>query len=125
LSFLFGGWAFSLVKIKIQRSEPKSWERVGENLKITTMEGYDLAEICLNGHVTTSIARSYPNFRKNFCDECGEKTIMKCPSCQADIKGDYHMENVIGDPIMRYRNFVIAVGNLVHGQRGELQQLKT
>src|SRR5258706_4156918 len=60
------------------------------------MDKYDTAEICLNGHVTTSMAASYPQFRKQFCEECGEKTIMNCPNCNAPIKGDYHMSGVIG-----------------------------
>jgi hypothetical protein len=75
------------------------------------MDGYDIAQICLNGHVTTSMARSYPEFKKAFCDECGERTIMKCPTCQTDIKGDYHMEGVIGGPSYEEPKFCDSCGS--------------
>lgn len=53
-------------------------------------EGYDIAQICLNGHVINSLAQSAPNHNKNFCDDCGAETITKCPSCNQFIKGTYH-----------------------------------
>src|ERR1044072_8277413 len=40
--------------------------------------GYDIAQICLNGHVITSGIDTYPNEKKSFCDRCGERTIINC-----------------------------------------------
>jgi len=51
---------------------------------------YDVAQICLNGHVINSTARSCAHRNKKFCDKCGKETIMNCPNCNADIKGYYH-----------------------------------
>ncbi len=58
-------------------------------------EGYDVAEICMNGHVITDCAKSYPQFRKPYCPECGLKTIIKCPHCASAIPGHYHIRDVI------------------------------
>lgn len=60
------------------------------------MDYFDTSEICLNGHLITSMASSSPQFRKKFCDECGEKTITNCPSCNSPIKGFHHIDGVVG-----------------------------
>lgn len=62
------------------------------------MEGYDIAQICLNGHVITGMAASSPQFLQSFCDKCGEPTITDCPSCKAHIRGYYHCPGVISLP---------------------------
>lgn len=59
------------------------------------MDGHDIAQICLNGHVIASTAGSSPQFRKNRCDTCGEETIMTCKSCKTPIKGYYHVSGFI------------------------------
>ena len=60
------------------------------------MGQYDTAQICLNGHVITSMGGSSPEFRKDYCDECGEKTIMSCPDCNNPIKGYYDDQDIFG-----------------------------
>ena len=65
------------------------------------MDGYDIAQICLNGHVIASTAGSSPQFRKNRCDICGEETIMNCPNCNDPIKGYYHVSGFL-DTQMHY-----------------------
>ena len=55
---------------------------------------YDVAEICQNGHVTNSMAHDYPASNQEYCDKCGSKTITKCPSCNTDIRGHYHISGV-------------------------------
>ncbi|WP_299707873.1 DUF2321 domain-containing protein [uncultured Pontibacter sp.] len=60
------------------------------------MNYYDVAQICLNGHVITPMAQTSPNFQQKFCNECGEKTVMNCQSCGSLIKGFYHVTGVIG-----------------------------
>jgi len=52
------------------------------------MGHYGNAQICLNGHVITSIGND-PQFLKKFCSECGAETIMNCKNCNAAIKGLY------------------------------------
>ncbi len=59
------------------------------------MAKYDTQEVCLNGHQTTDRYYNSPEFRKNFCTTCGEKTIHQCPTCGKDIKGDIIYENIV------------------------------
>jgi len=59
-------------------------------------EGYDIAQICPNGHVANSMAASYPDSNQDFCEKCGEATIMACPHCNSAIRGDYHVPGVFG-----------------------------
>ncbi len=56
---------------------------------------YDVAQICLNGHLITSHAQSFPDGQRKFCAKCGEPTTMKCPPCSANIRGYYHVPGVI------------------------------
>jgi len=58
------------------------------------MGTYRVAEVCPNGHVTTDSADVYPEQREKFCSKCGEATITKCPSCHANIRGDYYVEGI-------------------------------
>lgn len=50
---------------------------------------YHTAQVCINGHLITDSFDNHPEFRKNYCPECGAETITKCPSCGAEIHGDY------------------------------------
>lgn len=60
------------------------------------MRGYDTGMVCLNGHEVSSMAGSSPDLREEFCSQCGQKTIMACPECEATIRGYYHVPNFIG-----------------------------
>ena len=53
------------------------------------MGHYDVAQICLRGHVIAASAGSSPQFRQEFCDRCGERTAMECLECQSPIRGYY------------------------------------
>jgi hypothetical protein len=50
---------------------------------------FDIAQICLNGHVINSNYSKDPLFNKQYCDRCGERTITECPKCAQKIKGEY------------------------------------
>lgn len=56
---------------------------------------YDVAQICVNGHVINPSARSLPQHNQDFCDRCGARTITRCPNCDAPIKGDYDNPEVL------------------------------
>lgn len=56
---------------------------------------YDTMQVCLNGHQITASYEEYPEFRKNFCDICGEKTITSCPQCKTPIQGKYVNDIVV------------------------------
>ncbi len=59
-------------------------------------DGYDIAQVCPNGHTANDSWTRFPDFNKQFCDKCGEKTITTCPKCNNPIRGAYHAEGVIG-----------------------------
>jgi len=50
---------------------------------------YDVAQICLNGHLITSMAKSNPEFTQKYYDKCGAETISSCPYCEEFIRGNY------------------------------------
>jgi hypothetical protein len=53
-------------------------------------EGYDTAQVCLNGHTINEFAHSQSQRNQRFCGKCGTKTITQCPSCNQAIRGFYH-----------------------------------
>jgi hypothetical protein len=53
------------------------------------MEGYDVAQICQNGHIVNGGFIDYPQHNQNFCEHCGSATITKCPDCNTTIRGYY------------------------------------
>lgn len=55
---------------------------------------YHTAQICLNGHMINDSSDSNPQNNQDYCDKCGEKTITKCPNCNALIRGDYEVPGV-------------------------------
>ena len=59
------------------------------------IEGYDVMQVCLNGHKASEYAKTMPQFSKPHCPTCGEQTIKACPECQASIHGHYHSSGVI------------------------------
>ena len=65
------------------------------NLGGGTMGTYDIAQICLNGHVLTTTVNTSPERTAKHCKKCGEATITACPSCNAAIRGFYHIQNVV------------------------------
>jgi hypothetical protein len=60
----------------------------GEPVSITPGT-YDVAQICRNGHVVTSLLRAAPVHDSPFCRECGAPTIKGCPACAIPIRGHY------------------------------------
>ena len=64
-------------------------------LKMRDSDYYDVAQICLNGHVINVSAKNYPQHNKKFCDKCGAITITNCQECTFEIQGHYHAEGII------------------------------
>lgn len=59
------------------------------------MGKYDAYLVCENGHGVNASYHGSPEFNKNFCTQCGAKTLHTCPNCKKDIEGDYHLEGVL------------------------------
>lgn len=55
---------------------------------------YDVAQICMNGHVINSTAKGYPEHNTKFCKKCGAATITNCVKCKSEILGYFHMDGV-------------------------------
>ena len=55
---------------------------------------FDTAQICLNGHIVNRMADDHPESNADYCKDCGEKTITRCPSCNANIRGYKHILGV-------------------------------
>lgn len=60
------------------------------------MSDYDVAQICLNGHVITEFAAK-PDYRQDFCAKCGARTITACEACRKDIRGYLHGSGFFGE----------------------------
>jgi hypothetical protein len=56
---------------------------------------YDDAEVCLNGHVINPTVRASPELNRNYCPDCGARTITNCSNCGTAIRGDYHSSVVV------------------------------
>jgi hypothetical protein len=50
----------------------------------------DTAQICPNGHVITATYKRHPEDAKDFCPNCGERTMTTCPKCEGEISGRNH-----------------------------------
>jgi hypothetical protein len=61
----------------------------------TVLKGYDVAQICINGHVINERSESQPEHNTPHCDKCGAQTIAACPRCKNKIRGYYHVPNVV------------------------------
>lgn len=48
---------------------------------------YDVALVCLNGHVVNSHSASQPEYNTKYCKDCGASTIDRCPICFAKLPG--------------------------------------
>jgi len=57
---------------------------------------YDIAQICMNGHVINSMSHDCPQSNQNFCDKCGEQIITSCPKCSTNIRGYHNIPELIG-----------------------------
>lgn len=75
------------------------------------MADYDVAQICLNGHVTNDSVLRRPENNEKYCERCGKSTITKCPKCEAPIRGHPYFEYIIWADSIDAPRFCIACGN--------------
>jgi len=72
---------------------------------------YDTAQICINGHVINSHTETEPEHNKNYCDDCGAKTITSCPKCEAKILGEFHSPRYFSIPMSEAPRFCRNCGS--------------
>ena len=51
---------------------------------------YDVAQVCVNGHLVNPSADRNPEANSAFCDLCDAPTIKSCIYCHAPIRGPRH-----------------------------------
>ena len=64
-------------------------------------DGYDVAQVCLNGHVINWRFKNRPAHNAKYCADCGEETITNCQECNEEIRGDLidgYIPLIISDP---------------------------
>ncbi len=74
---------------------PTVYNHTANRQRGNSMGVYRVAEVCLNGHVTTTSADQNPELREKFCSKCGAETIIRCLNCNTAIRGYYDVEGVI------------------------------
>jgi hypothetical protein len=52
---------------------------------------WDVAQICLNGHMISQQVVAERDHSQAFCSRCGKATVMACRHCRAPIRGVYHV----------------------------------
>jgi hypothetical protein len=57
------------------------------------MGEYDVAQICVNGHIINPRFQTNPAHNSKFCPKCGAETTSVC-TCGAWIRGDYIVRGV-------------------------------
>jgi hypothetical protein len=63
------------------------------------MSDYDVAIVCLNGHIINNSSIDFPEHNANFCPKCGAKGITACSGCNSPIRGYLRGSMTIGgDP---------------------------
>jgi hypothetical protein len=58
-------------------------------------DGFDVAQVCGNGHMINDATLRYPASSKAFCPKCGSATMIACPSCQKPIRGYHFVAGVL------------------------------
>lgn len=80
--------------------EMKKFELINNKSDFKIFEGdFDVAEICLTGHIINPNIKKNPNFRKPYCEECGAMTITECPKCNNSIPGRFIYKDCEDDSI--------------------------
>ncbi len=67
---------------------------------------YDVAQVCLRGHLVNSGIKDTPQKSSDHCPKCGQPTITKCPRCGVEIRGQYHSP-VEGYTVMSFTSSVL------------------
>jgi hypothetical protein len=55
----------------------------------------DTQQVCERGHQVNSSFHNNPEFRRDFCERCGARTIFSCPTCHKEIPGHYYTPGVV------------------------------
>lgn len=87
-------------------------------------DGYDIAQVCLNGHVANRSTLRSPAFSKRYCKDCGAETISTCGSCNTPIQGEYHVSGVFAVSDYRPPAYCHACGSPFPWTQAKLEAAK-
>jgi hypothetical protein len=89
-------WFFSTVKLEDE----------------VRMSGYDVAQICRNGHLINGMVKRSPGHNAKFCSKCGAEAMTVCKDCKAAIRGYYFSDTgvVVGGTPMNVPAYCHACG---------------
>lgn len=71
---------------------------------------WDVAQICLNGHIVNQRVIEDRDHCQPFCDRCGRATITACRRCSAPIRGEYHAPTVYFLDAIQLPAYCLACG---------------
>ena len=61
---------------------------------------YDVAQVCLNGHVVNERSKKFPKHNTDYCADCGAKTTTTCHECDGKIRGAFDSPVINPPPII-------------------------
>ena len=85
---------------------------------------YDVAQVCMNGHVVNGRFKDYPIHNKKHCANCGAKTITNCQKCNEDIPGEYVGYVINAGPADPAPNYCIECGEPYPWTRGRIDAFR-
>ncbi len=56
---------------------------------------YDVAQVCLNGHMINDACKHSPETCEDHCSRCGDPTIRACRFCNTPTRGRYFVPGVV------------------------------
>jgi hypothetical protein len=89
-----------------------------------TSSGYDVRQVCRNGHQVTDAAMSEPEHRQDYCSKCGAATIMECEKCKTPIRGFYRGSGVVSISNTEVPKYCIGCGEPYPWQTEALENLE-
>src|SRR5947209_11487834 len=69
---------------------------------------FDVAQVCLNGHLINGQVHAAPYLNQPYCDRCGAATVTACLECGAAIRGAFHEPGIF--PELRAPSYCLECG---------------
>lgn len=87
-------------------------------------DGYDVMQVCQNGHKITEYATTQPISKEAFCSRCGAPTITACESCGKPIRGYRHIPGVFSAQTRPVPKYCDGCGMAYAWQAAALENLR-
>ena len=87
-------------------------------------KGYQVAQVCINGHVVTDTIKSLDDVKGEFCETCGKRTITACQKCKEFIKGQFYNPDFVFIGTLDPPSFCFSCGNPFPWTESKIRALK-